>query len=192
MANNAKILAFAGSLRGGSFNKKLLEHAVNGARGAGATVNVIDLKEYPLPVYDGDIEAEHGLPDNARRLKDMFYQHNGLLIASPEYNGSVTAAFKNMIDWVSRQAEGESSLACFRGKVGALVATGGRLGGVRGLAHARQILSGISVLVLPDQVAIPVGAQAFNEDGTLKDETQQKSVEALGATLTQTLNKLFG
>src|SRR5260221_646228 len=97
-----KILAFAGSLRKDSYNKKLIKIAAEGARAAGAEVTVIDLKEFPLPVYDGDLETAEGLPANAKKLKEMFLKHQGLLIASPEYNSSIPGGLKNMIDWVSR------------------------------------------------------------------------------------------
>src|SRR3954469_3729847 len=99
-----RILAFAGSLRRDSFNKKLVKIAAHGARAAGADVTEIDLKELPLPVYDGDLETAEGLPQNAKKLKELFVAHQGLLIASPEYNSSISAALKNVIDWVSRPA----------------------------------------------------------------------------------------
>src|ERR1700761_4096826 len=103
----AKILAFAGSLRGGSFNKMLVRVAAHAARNAGAEVTVIDLKEYPLPLYDGDLEDSQGLPDNGRKLKDLFLAHQGLLLGCPEYNSSISAVLKNVIDWVSRPVPGE-------------------------------------------------------------------------------------
>ncbi|NKB55987.1 MAG: hypothetical protein GKS00_06600 [Alphaproteobacteria bacterium] len=189
MPNNAKILAFAGSLRAGSFNKMLLRHAVGAAEEAGASVTTINLADYPMPVYDGDHEAEHGLPENAVRLKAVFMEHNGLLIASPEYNSSITAALKNAIDWVSRK-DGGLDLSCYAGKTAGLIATGGGFGGLRGLVHARQILGNIGVLVIPEQAAIPGAANAFDDNGALKDESRRTSVENVGATLARTLEKL--
>ncbi len=191
MASNPKILAFAGSTREGSFNKKLVRIAAEGARAAGASVTMIDLRDYPLPVYDGDLEASQGLPENAVKLKELFRSHSGLLIAAPEYNGSITGVLKNTIDWISRRAQGEKPLASFAGKVAALVsASPGALGGLRGLVHVRQILSGINVLVIPEQRAISRAAEAFDAQGRLKDPDQQSAVEAVGARLTEIVRKL--
>lgn len=185
------ILAFAGSRRTESYNKRLVQIAVMGARAAEADVTLIDLRNYPLPLYDGDLEVRDRLPANARKLKDLFLAHRGLLISAPEYNSSITAVLKNVIDWVSRPVPGESSLACFDGKVAALMsASPGALGGLRGLVHLRSILQNIKVLVLPDQVAVPRAGEAFNPDGSLKDAKQQAAVEELGARLAQVLSKL--
>src|SRR6516164_9635702 len=160
-----RILAFAGSTRRESFNKKLLEYAVKGAREAGAEVTLIDLKDFPLPLFDQDLEAEHGMPDNGMKLKQLFIDHDGLLIAAPEYNSSITAVLKNAIDWVSRPAPGEPPLVAFRGKVAALMsASPGALGGLRGLVHVRSILGNIGVIVLPNQIAVAKAADAFNAD----------------------------
>ena len=186
-----RILAFAGSLRRGSFNKKLVPIAAKAAREAGAEVTLIDLKDYPLPLFDQDLEAEQGMPDNGKKLKQLFIDHNGLLIASPEYNSSITAVLKNAIDWVSRQAPGEPfPLMAFRGKAAILMsASPGALGGLRGLAHVRSIPGNIGVIVLPDQVAVATAHQAFKPDGTLADPKQQADVEGLGRTLASFLTK---
>jgi chromate reductase, NAD(P)H dehydrogenase (quinone) len=185
-----KILAFAGSLRAGSFNKKLVKLAAEGARRAGAEVTYIDLKEIPLPVFDEDVEKE-GLPANARKLKDLFLAHDALLISAPEYNSSITAALKNAIDWVSRPVPNESPLNCFDKKVAALVsASPGALGGLRGLVTVRSILGNIKVIVLPEQMSIVKAHEAFNEDGTLKDAKQQAAVEAIGRRLIEVTAKL--
>src|SRR5215471_4093780 len=136
-----RILAFAGSLRRESFNKKLVPIAVKGAREAGAEVTLIDLKDFPLPLFDQDLEAEQGMPQNGAKLKRLFIEHDGLLISSPEYNSSITGVLKNAIDWVSRPAPDEPSLVAFRGKVATLMsASPGALGGLRGLVHLRSIL----------------------------------------------------
>jgi len=188
-----RILAFAGSARRGSLNRKLIRIAAEGARAAGAEVTLLELSDHPLPIYDGDLEASDGLPPNARRLKELFLAHEGLLIAAPEYNSSITPLLKNTIDWVSRSAPGEAPLACFDGKVAALMsASPGSLGGLRGLAVVRSCLSNIRVLVLPGQVAVPQANDAFAEDGTLKDAKRQAAVARLGATLARTVAKLFG
>jgi NAD(P)H-dependent FMN reductase len=179
-----KILAFAGSTRAGSFNRMLLRPAVEAARRAGGEVTEIDLRDFPLPLYDGDLEAREGLPENAHRLRAMFRAHRGLLIASPEYNSSVSGVLKNAIDWVSRPQPGEPPLACFQGKVAALLsASTGALGGVRGLAALRSILGNIKVLVLPDQVTVPQAAEAFTPEGALRDPKRREAVERLAAEL---------
>ena len=129
-----RILAFAGSLRRESFNKKLVPIAAKGARDAGAEVTLIGLEDFPLPLFDQDLEARQGMPENGKKLKQLFIDHDGLLIASPEYNSSITAVLKNAIDWVSRPAPGEPSLVAFRSKVATLMsASPGALGGLRGL-----------------------------------------------------------
>src|SRR5262249_59967372 len=142
-----RILAFAGSLRRDSFNKKLVPIAAKGARDAGAEVTRIDLKDFPLPLFDQDLEAEQGMPENGKKLKQLFIDHDGLLLACPEYNSSITAVLKNAIDWVSRPAPGEPPLVAFRGKgVTLMSASPGALGGLRGLVHVRSILGNIGVI----------------------------------------------
>nr|WP_225977513.1 NAD(P)H-dependent oxidoreductase [Nostoc sp. CENA543] len=191
MAVTPKILAFAGSTRADSYNKKLVKIAAAGASAAGAEVTYIDLRDLPLPIFDEDWEAEQGLPANARTLKDLLISHQGLLIASPEYNSSLTAVLKNAIDWASRPSPNEAPLAAFAGKVAAIMsASPGGLGGLRGLVHLRAILGNIKVLVLPDQVAVPTAHEAFNTDGSLKQPHQQESIEKLGENLANILFKL--
>jgi NAD(P)H-dependent FMN reductase len=188
-----KILAFAGSVRRDSFNKKLARIAADGARGAGAEVALIDLRDYMLPVFDQDYERESGTPENARRLKALFLASDGLLIASPEYNSSITPLLKNTIDWVSRPQPGEPPLAAYTGKVAGLVsASPGALGGLRGLVHVRAILGNLGVLVIPEQLAVPRAGDAFNDDGTLRDAKQQAGVEGVGRALAGYVAKLKG
>lgn len=192
MSRVPKLLAFAGSTRLNSFNKKLVRIAADGAREAGAEVTILDLKDYPLPLFDEDLEASAGLPANVRTLKQVFIQHDGFVVASPEYNSSITAVLKNTIDWVSRPMPGESPMAAFRGKVASLIsASPGALGGLRGLVHLRSILGNIGVIVLPDQVAVPLAREAFGDDGMLKDARQQQSVRQIGRTLAETAGKLL-
>jgi chromate reductase, NAD(P)H dehydrogenase (quinone) len=186
-----KILAFAGSTRKDSYNKKLVKIAAAGAKSAGAEVTYLDLRDLPLPLFDEDLEEQEGLPTNARTLKDLLISHQGFLIASPEYNSSITAVLKNAIDWASRPAPNEPPLAAFAGKVATILsASPGNLGGLRGLVHLRAILGNIKVLVLPDQIAVPKVHEALNADGTLKDAKQQESVEKLGENLAKILVKL--
>ncbi|MGE3109215.1 MAG: NADPH-dependent FMN reductase [Phycisphaerales bacterium] len=188
-----RILAFAGSTRVESFNKKLVAIAAAGARGAGAEVTVIDLRDYPLPLFDEDLEKAHGLPENGRKLKDLFLAHQGLMISSPEYNSSISAVLKNSIDWVSRPASNEAPLGCFAEKVAVLMAASpGALGGLRGLVTLRSLLGNIKVTVLPDQTAISSAHEAFTSDGSLKDAGKQKAVLGLGEKLAKTLSRLHG
>src|SRR6516165_4541445 len=188
-----RILAFASSTRRESFNKKLVAIAAQGAREAGTEVTLIDLKDFPLPLFDQDLEAEQGMPENGQNLKTLFIDHDGLLIASPEYNSSIPAVLKNAIDWVSRPAPGEPSLVAFRSKVAALMsASPGAVGGLRGLVRVRSILSNIGVILLPDQIAVAKAHEAFNADGSLKDSKQQADIEGLGHTLASFLMKLKG
>ncbi len=186
-----KILAFAGSLRAGSYNKKLVRIAAEAARAAGAEVTVIDLKDYPLPVFDEDIEKADGLHPNARKLKDLFLAHQGLLMSCPEYNSSISAALKNAIDWVSRPVPGEAPLGCFEGKVAGLMsASPGALGGLRGLVVVRALLSNIRVLVLPDQFALVKSHECFDEGDKLRDAKQQAAVEGIAKRLVDVCRKL--
>ncbi len=187
-----KILAFAGSARKASFNKKLLRVAAEAAREAGADVTLIDLADYPLPLYDGDLEEASGLPENAKKLKALFLQHDGLLLACPEYNSTITPLLKNTLDWVSRaETDDEPPLAAYRNKTAALLsASPGRLGGLRGLVHVRAILGNIGVLVLPDQVAVGQAHQLFDESGHLTDARQRQAVEELARGLADILARL--
>jgi NAD(P)H-dependent FMN reductase len=156
----------------------------------GAEVTVLDLRDYPLPIFDEDLERT-GTPENARRLKELFVGHDGLLIASPEYNSSITAVLKNTIDWVSRPVQGEPPLVAYRGKVASLMsASPGALGGLRGLVLLRSILGNIGVIVLPDQIAVPKAYDAFDPDGQLTDATLQNRVEGLGVGLVEVVSRL--
>ncbi len=189
MNSKPRILAFAGSVRADSYNKRLVKVAAQGAQAAGADVTIVDLRDYPLPLFDQDLEAAKGLPLKARELKEIMLKHGGLLIASPEYNSSITPLLKNTIDWVSRPSNGDNALIAYEGKVGAIMsASPGRLGGLRGLSHLRSILSNIGVLVIPDQVAVGEAHKAFGPEGNLVNEKLQESVKGLGKDVTKLLN----
>jgi NAD(P)H-dependent FMN reductase len=191
MTYTPKILAFAGSTRIDSYNKKLVKIAAAGARAAGAEVTYLDLRDIPMPLYDEDLEAQAGIPANVRRFKDLMVAHQGLLIASPEYNSSLSGVLKNAIDWASRPEPGEPSLACFAGKVAAIMSASlGGFGGLRGLVPLRSLLGNIKVLVLPDQIAVAKAHEVFNPNGSLKDPQQQASVEQLGSNVAGILAKL--
>jgi chromate reductase, NAD(P)H dehydrogenase (quinone) len=191
MATTPKILAFAGSTRTDSYNKKLVKIAASGARAAGADVTYVDLRDLPMPLYDEDLEKAEGIPAPAREFKQLLLSHQGLLIASPEYNSSVTAVLKNAIDWATRPEPNEPGLAAFVDKVAAIMsASPGALGGLRGLNALRSILGNIRVLVIPDQVAVMKAYEAFDGVGNLQDSKQQESIEQLGAKVANLLAKL--
>jgi chromate reductase, NAD(P)H dehydrogenase (quinone) len=193
MSTTPHILAFGGSLRRQSWNQKLASIAAEGARAAGAEVTAICLRDYPLPLFDEDLEAEQGLPENAKKLKALFREHHGLIIASPEYNSSITAALKNAIDWISRsETKEEPALSALAGKTAVICAASpGALGGLRGLVHLRSILGNIGITVLPDQQAVGSAYSAFSDTGRLTDIKQHQRIEALGATLANHLTKLL-
>lgn len=191
MADTPRIVAFAGSARADSYNKRLVRVAASAAERAGATVSLIDLRDFPMPLFDQDAETAQGMPEPARRFKSLLIEHDGFLIAAPEYNSSITPLLKNAIDWASRSAPGEPPLAAFRGKVATLMAASpGALGGLRGLVTVRSILGNIGVIVLPDQVAVPRAHEAFATDGSLVDATRQAAIERLGQGLASFLQKL--
>lgn len=194
MTYQPKILAFAGSLRKDSYNKKLVKIAIKGAEEAGAKVTYVDLKDYPLPIYDQEIEDSQGLPANALLLKKLMAEHDGFLLACPEYNSSMPAVFKNVIDWTSRNASPtEVYLSCFIDKAVALMsASVGALGGLRGLVHIRSMFSNIFSIVLPKQKSIANASGAFDEKGDLKNTVDQKDVMDIGSQLTKFLIKHKG
>jgi chromate reductase len=170
----AKLLFFAGSARKESMNKKLAKLAADMAQDAGAQVTHIDLKDFEMPLYDGDVEAQNGIPENAKKLKQLFVEHDGFFIASPEYNSSMPPLLKNTLDWISRpHEENEASLIAFNGKIAALGAVSpGGLGGLRGLVPLRMMLGNIGVTVVPSQVTVGSGSQAFDENEHLKNDRQ--------------------
>jgi NAD(P)H-dependent FMN reductase len=165
-----RILAFSGSIRRDSLNRMLIRSATDAARAAGGDVMLIDLADYPLPLYNGDLEDRQGLPDNALRLKALFKEHDAFLIASPEYNSSIPPLLKNTIDWVSREWQGESGLVPYQNKVAAILAASpGVFGGMRMLPHLRQVLNTLGVMVLPGQFSLAHADKAFDaENGALK------------------------
>ncbi|MEQ1876620.1 MAG: NAD(P)H-dependent oxidoreductase [Bdellovibrionia bacterium] len=189
--SQARVLVFAGSLRKGSFNKKFARVAAKALEQAGAAVTHIELNEFPMPLYDGDLEASQGIPEPALKFRDLLKSHDGFLISSPEYNSSIPGTLKNALDWASRTPPGETELAAYDGKVAALLsASTGILGGIRGLVHLRAMLGNIKVLVLPDQRALPRAQDAFDEEGRLKDPKVQANIEAIAKRLTETIQKL--
>jgi NAD(P)H-dependent FMN reductase len=172
----AKILAFSGSSRKGSLNKKLLAIAVREGRAMGADITEIDLREFNLPIYDGDIETV-GIPESAKRLHAIFKQHNALLICTPEYNGGVAPLTKNSLDWVSRPMNGDANIAAIMGKaVTILSAAVGLVGGSRQQQQLRVSFQVMRCISVPETVNIPMAHTAFNDDGSLKDKATHDMV----------------
>jgi len=193
MSNQVSILAFAGSTRTGSFNDSLVRIAARGAIEAGASVRIVSLKDYPMPLYDGDLEKQQGLPHTVKGLKEYFRQADGFLLASPEYNSSISPLMKNTLDWLSRPEGARPMLEVIKGKHAALCsASPGFRGGERGLAALRSMLTNCGVTVLADQVTIAGAHMAFNENGNLKEAKLNQNAMELGRKLAETLKKLKG
>jgi NAD(P)H-dependent FMN reductase len=165
-----KILVIPGSLRTGSLNAKLAATIAVELAEAGAEVTRISLADFPLPIYDGDLQAKSGLPKHAINLKRMMSAHHGVLIVTPEYNSSVPPLVKNTIDWVSRVQDGQENRGqVFRERPFAIAAASeGRLGGTRALAALRLILSACQATVIPNQLALSFAGEAYDDMDRLK------------------------
>ena len=186
-----KLLAFSGSLRRNSFNQRLIEHAAGLARARGAEVTVVSLADYPMPIYNQDDEVASGIPENALAFREQLKRHQGFIIGCPEYNSSISAALKNAIDWASRPNGDEKPLVCFAGKTVALTAASpGALGGLRGLDHVREIMGNIQCYVVPGMVSVGSAHEAFNDDGTLKNDRTRSMLESLMDNLVRTCSAL--
>ncbi|HAI13397.1 MAG TPA: hypothetical protein DCM28_16945 [Phycisphaerales bacterium] len=185
------ILVFAGSARKDSLNKKLAKAAGEMAGRLGVDVTFVDLADYPMPLYDGDLEEAQGLPQSMLKLYPLFKAADGLMVACPEYNSSVTPLLKNTIDWLSRPQDGEPRLGAFAGKVVAVMGTSpGGLGAMRVLRHAREIFGNIGGLVIPQQVAVPNGADVFAADGNIADESVRTRLEEMVKAMVKTTRSL--
>src|SRR5882724_8518198 len=175
-----KILAFSGSARRESLNRKFLAVAVQEVKNAGGDVTLIELSDYELPLYNGDLEDASGLPANARKLIDLIKGHAGLLVASPEYNSMITPLLKNTLDWCTRDDDNNP----FPGRVAAVVsASPGALGGIRSLKLAQQLLLHLGCHVVPGNTMLPQAHKAFGPDGKLMEPRTLKSVQALAVAL---------
>ncbi|MDJ0930894.1 NAD(P)H-dependent oxidoreductase [Breoghania sp.] len=168
-----KILVLAGSIRGGSINTRLAAAMTKELALADAEVTRITLADYPLPIYNGDLEDEHGVPEAAKTLARLFLEHHGVLIVTPEYNASIPALLKNTLDWMSRRgAVGEPYESPFHNRVFAIsAATNGQFGGIRALMTLRPILElGLGATVIPDQLALARAGDAFNRTSSVSEE----------------------
>lgn len=187
-----KIAIIVGSTREGSYNQILANLAKARLAEHGATVTEVDLAALDLPIYS-DLLEKNAFPDDALALKETLVAQDGLLIVSPEYNGSVPALLKNAIDWASRPTgdEGPVALTAFRGKVGGIMsASVSPFGGLRGLMHLRQIMTTIQMVMIPDQVLIPFAHAAFDEDGNLKEALPASLVDIAAARLVKVAGAL--
>ena len=180
-----KILVIPGSLRTGSLNARLAAAAAHELAQAGAEVTRISLGDFPLPIYDGDLQAKSGVPKHAVNLKRMIGAHHGVLIVTPEYNSSVPALVKNTIDWISRvQDAHETRGEVFHDRAFAIAAaSGNRLGGTRALAALRLILAACQATVIPNQFALSFADEAYDDRDRLKHPADVEALKALARQL---------
>jgi NAD(P)H-dependent FMN reductase len=176
------ILAIAGSTRTESFNRKLLALAVRSGRIAGLDIDHVELADYPIPIFNEDLEAQHGQDPNATLLRHKLETSDGLMLACPEYNGSLTPLLKNVIDWVSRTEGGGAGVEVYRGKTALLIgASPGRLGATRAMKHLDAVLDGVGVHVMPKHFSVPHAAGAFDASDEFTAEESREQLERLTA-----------
>lgn len=187
MAITPRILVFAGSLRSGAYSRKTADVAQKLLSRHGAEVNRISLGDYPLPLVDEDLEKEKGVPENAVKLARMFTDHDGILICTPEYNGSIPPLVKNTIDWISRcDSDRQGKLIPYNGKAYAICSSSsGHFAGIRSANHLRAVLAHIQADVIAPQVSVPDGGHAFDEAGNFREERLQKSMDRLAKALVE-------
>jgi NAD(P)H-dependent FMN reductase len=188
-----KILVIPGSLRSGSLNAKLAAVAAHALAQEGAEITRISLGDFPLPIYDGDLQAKSGVPKNAVNLKRMMGSHHGVLIVTPEYNSSVPPLVKNTIDWITRvQDPHETRGQVFRERPFAIAAASeGRLGGTRALAALRLILSACHATVVPNQLALSFADQAYDDMDRLKKQADIEAMQALVRQLIEVSQRMM-
>jgi NAD(P)H-dependent FMN reductase len=180
-----KILVFAGSVRSGAYSGKTADVAQHELARQGADVTRISLADYPLPIMDEDLETEKGIPENAVKLARLIASHDAMLVATPEYNGSMPPLVKNTIDWVSRVSEdGGKPLKPYPGKVVAICSSSdGHFAGIRSANHLRAVLAHIQMEVIAPQVSVPNADKAFDDDGNFVAERLTKGMQRLCRTL---------
>lgn len=188
MRSRPRILVFPGSDRSGSLNGRLAGAIVKALALLECDVTRIALRDYPLPLYDGDLEAQKGQPDNAMKLARLFHEHDGMVVVSPEYNNSVSPLVKNTIDWVSRvRADARGPVSPYRGRVfGLAAASPGKFGGIRGLYHLRASIASCGALVVSEQLAVTFAERAFDEAEDLADEAMRRQLSRFVQTLVET------
>lgn len=175
-----KVLAFSGSTRQDSYNKKLIQEAVKIAEKEGAIVTLIDLKDFEMPLYNGDLEDNQGMPKNAKRLKTLLLEHDAIMIATPEYNGSISGVLKNSIDWVSRPEKNGVYQNPFKGKKIAIMnATISNTPRGKSLVHLRDILTVLAGNVIQSQVIVSNAQEVFLGNQAVVRQELQKSIQQL-------------
>lgn len=187
-----KILVFAGSVRSGAFSGRTADVAQKELAMQGAEVTRLSLGDYPLPIMDEDLEKEKGVPENALKLGRMIAAHDGVLIATPEYNGSIPPLLKNAVDWVSRiRRDGSRSFRPLSGKpAGLCSSSNGPFAGIRCINHLRAVLVRCQMEVVTPECSVPEGGDAFAEDGRFRDERLHQQMERLCRTLIETSRML--
>lgn len=182
---NPRILVFAGSIRTGALSGKTADAAMKELALQGAEVTRISLADYPLPILDQDLEEEKGVPENAVKLARLMAAHDGVLIASPEYNSSIPPLLKNTIDWISRvRRDGDKPLSPFSGRpVGLCSSSDGQFAGARGLYHLRSVLMNCRAEIITPQCSVPRASDAFDENGDFKEERLRKTMAGVCRTL---------
>ena len=176
-----RLLVFAGSIRTGAYSGKVADAAMKELALQGADVTRISLADYPLPIMDQDLEKEKGVPENAVKLARLFVEHDGILIATPEYNGSIPPLLKNAIDWISRvRQDNGRALRPLPGKVVAICSSSeGHFAGIRSAGHLRAVLAHIQMDVIAPQVSVPNAGEAFDADGSFREERQRNGMKRL-------------
>lgn len=170
-----RLLAFAASLRQASWNRKLIRVAADLVRQAEVDVDLADFHEFDMPLFDGDLLVREGLPAGAQEMVRRIQPAQGLVIASPEYNYSLSGVLKNAIDWVSR-----AKPMPLRGKSALLLgASTGQVGAVRGLWQLRVPLEGLGVHVYPDMYTLPWAEKQFDDSGALKEADRQERLQKM-------------
>ncbi|NMG01687.1 NADPH-dependent FMN reductase [Azoarcus taiwanensis] len=189
-----RIVVLAGSSRRDALSRRLAAACVAPLQAAGAEVDLLELSDYPAPLYNGDLEAESGLPEAIMQLQQILYACDGLLVVNPEYNGSITPLLKNTLDWCSRPNPADrerSGGAVYAGRAAAVVGSSpGGLGGMRALFHVRDILGYLGMQVIPQQLAVGNAGSAIGDDGMLRDESQRKVLDKLATALADTARRL--
>ena len=187
-----KILVIPGSCRGGSYNTRLAASAHKTFSTLDCEITLVSLKDYPLPIYDRDLEIQKGAPKNASKLARMFHAHDGIMLVTPEYNGSLPALLKNTLDWVSRvHNDDKGQVVPYKGKVFAIgAASPGGLGGIRALGHLRDVLTSVGATVIAEQFAVGGAASAFDDMDKLTNERANSLLDAACNSLVGTARLL--
>ena len=189
-----RIVVMAGSRRREALSRRVAQACAQAVRDAGAEVELIELDDYPAPLYDGDLEAASGLPEGIVRLQRVLHASDGLLVVNPEYNGSLTPLLKNTLDWCSRPNPADperSGGKVYAGRAAAVVGSSpGALGGMRVLFHVRDVLGYLGMQVIPQQLAVGKAGEAVGADGRLLDAARQGMLEGLAEALVDTARRL--